>query len=37
MRCGSTTRNIYRQKVTGARADRRELLKNADHLAPATW
>lgn len=29
MRCGSTTRNIYRQKVKGARADRRELLKNA--------
>jgi DNA invertase Pin-like site-specific DNA recombinase len=24
---GSSSRNIYREKVTGARADRRELLK----------
>ena len=30
--CGS--RNIYREKVTGARADRRELLRMLDCLAP---
>jgi DNA invertase Pin-like site-specific DNA recombinase len=30
--CGS--RNIYREKVTGARADRRELLRMLDRLAP---
>jgi DNA invertase Pin-like site-specific DNA recombinase len=30
--CGS--RNIYREKVTGARADRRELLRMLRHLAP---
>src|SRR3954468_1374200 len=31
-RCSS--RNIYREKVTGARADRRELLRMLDRLAP---
>jgi DNA invertase Pin-like site-specific DNA recombinase len=31
--CGS--RNIYREKVTGARADRRELLRMLDRLAPS--
>src|SRR4051812_27822503 len=30
--CGS--RNIYREKVTSARADRRELLRMLDRLAP---
>ena len=30
--CGS--RSIYREKVTGARADRRELLRMFDRLAP---
>jgi DNA invertase Pin-like site-specific DNA recombinase len=34
---GCNTRNIYREKVTGARADRRELLKMLKALAPATW
>ena len=34
---GCASRNIYREKVTGARADRRELLRMLDHLAPATW
>jgi hypothetical protein len=33
---GCTSRNIYREKATGARADRRELLK-MKALAPATW
>jgi hypothetical protein len=33
--CGS--RNIYREKVTGARADRRELNRMLGKLAPATW
>jgi DNA invertase Pin-like site-specific DNA recombinase len=28
---------VYREKVTGARADRRELLKLLKALAPATW
>jgi DNA invertase Pin-like site-specific DNA recombinase len=31
---GCSTRNIYREKVTGARADRRELLKMLKALAP---
>ena len=30
--CGS--RNIYREKVTGARPDRRELLRMLDRLVP---
>jgi hypothetical protein len=33
--CGS--RNIYREKVTGARADRRELNRMLGKLAPVTW
>jgi DNA invertase Pin-like site-specific DNA recombinase len=28
---GRGSRNIYREKVTGARADRRELLRMLDH------
>jgi DNA invertase Pin-like site-specific DNA recombinase len=31
---GCTNRNIYREKVTGARADRRELLRMLDRLDP---
>ena len=31
---GCTSRNIYREKVTGARADRRELLRMLRRLAP---
>ena len=31
---GCSSRNIYREKVTGARADRRELLRMLDQLAP---
>jgi DNA invertase Pin-like site-specific DNA recombinase len=31
---GCTSRNIYREKVTGARADRRELLRMLKALAP---
>ena len=34
---GCTGRNIYREKVTGARADRRELNRMLGRLAPATW
>jgi hypothetical protein len=30
----ASSRNIYREKVTGARADRRELLRMLDRLAP---
>jgi DNA invertase Pin-like site-specific DNA recombinase len=33
--CGS--RNIYREKATGARPDRRELNRMLAKLAPATW
>jgi DNA invertase Pin-like site-specific DNA recombinase len=33
--CGSP--NIYREKVTGAHSDLRELLRMLDRLAPATW
>ncbi len=29
---GCSSRNIYREKVTGARADRRELLRRRDNL-----
>src|SRR3954470_8304290 len=31
---GCSSRNIYREKVTGVRADRRELLRMLDHLPP---
>jgi hypothetical protein len=31
---GCSGRNIYREKVTGARADRRELLHMLDRLVP---
>src|SRR3982750_3960045 len=31
---GCSSRNIYREKVTGARADRRELLRMLDALSP---
>src|SRR3954447_14753261 len=31
---GCSSRNIYREKATGARADRRELLRMLDRLAP---
>ena len=31
---GCSSRSIYREKVTGARADRRELLQMLDWLAP---
>src|SRR3954463_11656185 len=31
---GCISRNIYREKVTGARADRRELLRMLDRLVP---
>src|SRR3954466_6133192 len=31
---GCSSRNIYREKVTGARADRRELLRMLDRLTP---
>ena len=31
---GCTSRNIYREKVTGARADRRELIRMLGKLAP---
>ena len=31
---GCSSRNIYREKVTGVRADRRELLRMLDRLAP---
>src|SRR5919107_1309549 len=31
---GCSSRNIYREKVTGARGDRRELLRMPDRLAP---
>jgi DNA invertase Pin-like site-specific DNA recombinase len=34
---GCTSRNIYREKVTGARANRRELNRMLGKLAPATW
>ena len=31
---GCSSRNVYREKVTGARADRRELLRMLDRLTP---
>ena len=31
---GCSSRNIYREKVTGARADRRELPRMLDRLTP---
>jgi DNA invertase Pin-like site-specific DNA recombinase len=31
---GCSSRNLYREKVTGARADRRELLRMLERLAP---
>src|SRR3954453_23880340 len=31
---GCSSRNIYREKVTGARANRRELLRMLDRLTP---
>jgi hypothetical protein len=31
---GCSSRNIYREKVTDARADRRELLRMLDRLVP---
>src|SRR5246127_1344770 len=34
-KAGCTSRNIYREKVTGARADRRELNRMLGKLAPA--
>ena len=34
---GCTSRNVYREKVTGAGPDRRELNRMLGKLAPATW
>ena len=34
---GCSNKNIYREKVTGARADRRELLRMLGQIAPVTW
>jgi hypothetical protein len=34
---GCTSRIIHREKVTGARADRRELNRMLGKLPPATW
>ena len=34
-KAGCSSRNIYREKVTGARADRRELNRTLGKLAPA--
>src|SRR6202047_4000304 len=31
---GCSSRNIYREKVTGAHSDRRQLLRMLDHLGP---
>jgi DNA invertase Pin-like site-specific DNA recombinase len=36
-RAGCSGRNIYREKVTGARAARRELNRMLRKLPPATW
>ena len=36
LRCAGCTK-IYREKVTGAHNDRRELLKMLNALTPATW
>jgi DNA invertase Pin-like site-specific DNA recombinase len=34
---GAGCRKIYREKVTGAHGDRRELLKLLNALAPGDW
>ncbi len=34
---GCTSRNIYREKATGARPDRRELNRMLGKVARATW
>ena len=34
---GCSSRNIYREKVTGARPDRRELCGCSNGSNPATW
>jgi DNA invertase Pin-like site-specific DNA recombinase len=34
---GCSSRNIYREKVTGARPDRRELNRMSASWPPATW
>ena len=34
---GANCAKIYREKVTGAHSDRRELLKLLKGLSPATW
>ena len=36
-KAGCSSRNIYREKVTGARADRRELNRIVGKLAPGDW
>ena len=36
-KAGCSNRNIYREKVTGAQPDRRELNRMLGELAPATW
>ena len=36
-KAGCANRNIHREKVTGARPDRRELNRMLGKLAPATW
>jgi Resolvase, N terminal domain len=36
-KAGCSSRNIYREKVTGARADRRELNRMLGSWPPATW
>ena len=35
--CGAGCTKIYREKVTGAHSDRRELLKMFNASRPATW
>ena len=34
---GCSSRNIYHEKVTGARVDRRELNRMLGNWPPATW
>jgi DNA invertase Pin-like site-specific DNA recombinase len=36
-KAGCSSRNIYREKATGARADRRELNRCSASSPPATW
>ena len=36
-KAGCSSRNIFREKATGARPDRRELNRMLDKLGPATW